>query len=120
RQDAPPVDRRRERLSHGAIAKDGLLGTNVQEQRHEIVRREAVDDGALERPSALAVLAGETTDSVDLSARQGEQRVRLVGVEAKDDLVEIRTAAGRARAIEVVVPQQHDLPSVDLCHSEWT
>src|SRR5207247_7587433 len=119
-QHAPAVDGGRDRLSHGTIAEDDLLGTDIQEQRHEIVRREAVKDSALERPSALAVLAGETADSVHLSARQGEQRIRLVWVEAKDDLVQIRTAAGRARAIEVVGPQQHDLPSVDLCHSEWT
>ena len=119
-QHAPAVDGGRDRLSHGAIAEDDLLGTDVQEQRHEVVRREAVEDGALERPSALAVLAGETTDSVDLSARQGEQRVRLIGIEAKDDLVEVRTAAGGSGAVEVVVPQQHDLPSIDLCHSEWT
>src|SRR5437667_181487 len=68
-QHAPAVDGGRDRLPDGAVAEDDLLGTDVQEERHEVVGRKAVEDGALERASALAVLARETADTVDLSAR---------------------------------------------------
>src|SRR5207253_1366714 len=60
------LDRCRDGLPDGAIAEDDLLRPHVQEERHEVVGRHAVEDDVFQGARTLGVRVREACDPVQL------------------------------------------------------
>ena len=119
-QHAPTVDRRRDGLPHDPLAEDRSGRAHVEEERGEVIGRQAEEVDGLERPGAARVLRRESGGPIDLSARECRKRLATVPVGAQHDLVEVGAAAAGLRPIEVVVPREGDLSRVHLRHAEGT